>query len=239
MYRRRVKRYLIKRVVRRKAEAIIQAAVARELSHVYLTLVPYLRSLKKSDTDTLEKGIGDWWNSFWGNVKDEFNTVFTALGKAVGIIADAENQFYQDNGKPAVPYNPQDILDHYSTGSRITSIADDTRQWTEEVINSWYFNPPLTTDDLIDQLTPIYGEHRAQLIAINETTLLNSAIADYMMRYNGLGRWKWDTMKDERVCPLCWDLEGQIFTLNDPMPPDASHIGCRCDAEPLFDVEGG
>ena len=38
-------------------------------------------------------------------------------------------------------------------------------------------------------------------------------------------------------CDFCRDNEGKIFTMNDPMPPDASHPNCYCGAFPAWQEE--
>lgn len=51
----------------------------------------------------------------------------------------------------------------------------------------------------------------------------------------------WVTSHDERVCKICSRLDGRIFAINSltgialfGLPPDGSHLGCRCTIIPLM-----
>ena len=41
----------------------------------------------------------------------------------------------------------------------------------------------------------------------------------------------WTTQEDEKVCPICEELDGEQWTIDDPdlqQPPDDTHDNCRC-----------
>ena len=48
---------------------------------------------------------------------------------------------------------------------------------------------------------------------------------------NVVARWQWSALLDERTCPICRGLHGQIFDVGQPTPP--RHARCRCLATPL------
>jgi uncharacterized protein with gpF-like domain len=151
-----------------------------------------------------------------------------------------------------VALNPDEITDGYrdEIGQLITHVNDDTKTRVGNTIADWYQTPGSTFQQLIDQLSPEFGERRAALIGTNEITGLNSQITLTMMDQAGLQRWYWQTMQDEVVCisPIegpdgdeyngCEDLQGREFTTDDWMPPDGSHPGCRCSPTAIVESEG-
>lgn len=91
----------------------------------------------------------------------------------------------------------------------------------------------LTIDEIVDGLAPLFGEDRAQLIAVTETTRLMGMGATETYRALGFGGWEWQTANDELVCPICSALDGQEFSTDDVFQP--GHPGCRCWATPAGD----
>lgn len=106
----------------------------------------------------------------------------------------------------------------------------------------------LTTDEIIDGLAPLFGESRANAIAVTETTRLMGmgAVATYDAL--GYGGWAIRTAEDVHVEPVCEELgrrsdDGETFAIDDPFFP--VHVNCRCwpvpadapdDGAPTFDA---
>jgi hypothetical protein len=44
----------------------------------------------------------------------------------------------------------------------------------------------------------------------------------------GEQQWLWATRRDERVCPVCWPLDGREAATREGLPDCAAHIACRC-----------
>jgi len=110
--------------------------------------------------------------------------------------------------------------------------------------------------DLADDLENRFGyaEDRAKLIARDQIGKLNGQINAARQQELGVTRFRWRTMKDERVTgdpdgkypkaePSHYDLEGKVFSYDDPpeagrdgepaLPGEA--INCRCWAEPYLE----
>lgn len=49
----------------------------------------------------------------------------------------------------------------------------------------------------------------------------------------GVTKVKWNTEKDQRVCPVCHDLDGKVFKIKDA--PGKMHWSCRCYYSIVFD----
>jgi len=47
---------------------------------------------------------------------------------------------------------------------------------------------------------------------------------------------EWETVRDDRTCPICLPLHGRQFALRGDMRPPA-HIGCRCHVKPVVPDE--
>lgn len=208
------------RRARQKVEKDIAAAVLRVFRRGWIRLYPSLRRLRKQDTS-------DFWDEWESEFNDELDRVFL---DSIDGLASVDKGWYEAYGYK-VTYDPRWVLHHHKTGKDITKIAEDTRQDVADKINAWW-NTGLGVDDLVKDLEPLFGETRAMLIGVTEATALSSTVTEEMMRAAGINQWQWFTMLDNWVCDTCRPLHGQTFTLNDPMPPDASHPGCRCQSAP-------
>jgi len=82
---------------------------------------------------------------------------------------------------------------------------------------------------------------RAELTVKNEIAKVVGDLEFEVFKRAGTSETKWVTVMDERVCPICMPMEGQVRTLGTPFtggdgssaihPP--IHIRCRCFLEPL------
>ena len=127
----------------------------------------------------------------------------------------------------------------------IAGIDSTTQQAVRESIARWYTNGE-HLDALTADLSSIFDERRARLIAMTETT--TAAASGTHSAYEASGvvtAMVWLTASDERVCPYCGSLEGQTVALNgkfsDVLSPELqaklkgrtfarppAHPGCRC-----------
>ncbi len=81
------------------------------------------------------------------------------------------------------------------------------------------------------------AESRAALIARDQVGKFNGALNAARMKALGVKRFRWRTMRDNRVRRDHEDLEGKVFAFDEP-PPEGlpGHpVNCRCYAEPLVD----
>lgn len=79
---------------------------------------------------------------------------------------------------------------------------------------------------IMGELEPLFGQARAQRIAVTETTRIMGAAAQETYGSAGYGEWEWQTVNDRWVCPICEELRGDVFPISEPFAP--SHVGCRC-----------
>lgn len=97
--------------------------------------------------------------------------------------------------------------------STVAGISETTRLQTIEAIRQWMQSgDPLPS--LVNRLTPIYGAKRAEAIAVTEVTRVFAE--GNMILWEGtrvVSGKRWMTARDERVCPYCQPLDGQVVEL--------------------------
>jgi SPP1 gp7 family putative phage head morphogenesis protein len=127
----------------------------------------------------------------------------------------------------------------YATRWTAQLVASTRRQMQLE-ITRWIDNGE-TLPQLIKRLTPLFGEKRAELIAVTEVT---RAFAEGNMRaWRETGvvqKRRWNTANDELVCPICGPLNGKVVGMDEPFAPGIdsppAHPRCRCWLTPVVEV---
>lgn len=96
-----------------------------------------------------------------------------------------------------------------------------------------------TLEELIERLIPIFGETRANAIAITEITRLYAQANIEAWRSTGVVEGKrLMTAEDELVCPICGPVDSEevgldeVFSTGDQHPP--FHVRCRCWVNPVL-----
>jgi len=115
----------------------------------------------------------------------------------------------------------------------ITKITDTTRTQVQQAITDWMREgSPLPA--LESRLAPIFGQVRAEMIAVTETTRIYAEGNDRAWKSTGVvsDEGKWQTAVDERVCPLCSPLHNKITKEKPPL-----HPRCRCGRLPVVDED--
>ena len=127
-------------------------------------------------------------------------------------------------------------------GERIVMVTNTIKRTVGRRVVAWYNSPGVTMKSLVDQLGDVFSPSRARLIAQNEVASLHSEVQRRIGEQIGAEEWWWSTMRDQLVCTRnltgpdgkiyagCRGLHGHTFKMGMPMPPEGSHIGCRCDA---------
>ena len=109
----------------------------------------------------------------------------------------------------------------------VTGIDDTSRQRLRSALARWIedqvggaegeFISPL--EDLIVELTPVFGEGRAALIAVTEVTRAYAEGNIKAWQASGIiTKMRWATANDERVCPMCSALGGLTFNEDGSVP---------------------
>ena len=135
-------------------------------------------------------------------------------------------------------------------GQLINDLNETTARVLREAIAGWIDNE-LTYDDLLKEIGDAFGPERAERIASTEITRAYANGSRLGWQQSGvITEMTWATAQDERVCPICGALEGQVVKVEGgqfvhpggegkerwagtvyPEPP--AHVRCRCWLRPV------
>jgi hypothetical protein len=238
----------VQRIIRlhAKASARLQPQVHAALQKGWRTLLPKLKAIDR------QRVLKDDWMDVWYH---EWMAGFTAdmeqaFVDAIDEIASQEQDFWSAAVAP-IRIDPARIVAAHivDRAHLITGVGKVTKAAVRSAVNDWFADPDRTLADLTDDLSQYFSGDRARLIAVNETTALISATTADTMGQLGLTHWTWQSRLEYNVCEQdltgpdgatyagCKALHGQVFSVNDRMPPDGSHIGCYCVAAPVVEAE--
>jgi uncharacterized protein with gpF-like domain len=224
----------VQRILRERERAVAKLTplVHAGLQAGWRKLYPKLRRIDRARVrkeDWIDQWYHDWQAGFAADMEDAF-------AQAITETAASESDFWTRTVAP-VTIDPISLARHYvvKRGHLITGVGKDTQKAVRDALSEWYGDVDMTLADLVDQLTPEFGDTRAALIANTETTALVSDVTLATMGQLGLTRWTWQTRLEYTVCDICRPLHGRVFTIADPMPPDGSHIGCMCVGSPIVE----
>jgi len=120
----------------------------------------------------------------------------------------------------------------------IKSIPAQVVDQVEGIVHRAFGNAQLVSSvaDEIEERFNV-GESRARLIARDQIGKLYGQTNATRQQSLGIEKFVWRTSGDERVRPEHDDLDGEVFSYDDPpsegLPGEP--IQCRCTAEPVFD----
>lgn len=102
-----------------------------------------------------------------------------------------------------------------------------------QIIEDWIATGG-TMDELSERLAIIYGEQRAKMVAATEVTRLYAAGNRAAWAASGVvSGYRWQTARDERVCPICGPLHGEEYDQEDTEHLPPAHPNCRCWIVPV------
>jgi HK97 family phage portal protein len=178
-------------------------------------------------------------------VNDAINrAVRRAADAGVNIALDQLDSLGVAFDVTAVTTAAREWASRYSV-NLIAGINETTQRAVIESVERWYANGE-HLDALTRDLSTIFDERRARVIAMTETT--RSAAESARQGYIASGvveAMVWKTANDEKVCPYCGELADKVVDLNgsffDLLPKDLqdklgdrtfqtppAHVNCRC-----------
>ena len=97
------------------------------------------------------------------------------------------------------------------------------------------------TRDIVKDTLEVIDETKWKLerIVRTETARVFNLAAYDRYQKAGIKKWRWLTALDERVCPVCMEKHGRVFSDPSQLPPHASHPSCRCTCVPYIEKPAG
>lgn len=120
----------------------------------------------------------------------------------------------------------------------IKGIDETSLEVVRRAIDGFVGEVGYTIGDVIDLIEPYFGDVRASMIAVTETTRAFAegqlmAAEELRKEFPDVQIYKtWFTNNDDLVCDVCGPLDGQEVPIDEPFssgddkPP--SHVNCRC-----------
>lgn len=153
--------------------------------------------------------------------------------------------------------NPSQIGQGFGNGyanAVLAAMNTASEQQLGTLVGEWIRNG-LTYNSLIDQLErTVFSRQRGEMVAVTEITRAYAVGNQAAWRRSGIIKeMRWRTANDERVCNVCWPLNGIVVGIegdfSSALPDDQerargtfmlppAHVRCRCIITPYVRVEG-
>lgn len=178
---------------------------------------------------------------FWQEEEDELWQVIIVLYIAA-FLSGVEGGIAElpDELQPLVNVDDfNGIAVNYARQYRYTlihGINETTRTQSQRTIFEWMQD---NTDKiaLAALLAIVFSQARAKMIAVTEVTRIYALgnAAAWQATRGRVKRVRWNTQRDERVCPLCGPRDGMTFSVNDLSNHPPLHQNCRCWIDPVVE----
>jgi hypothetical protein len=114
----------------------------------------------------------------------------------------------------------------------VRGVTETTREALRRKIAAFVETPGMTREQLEESLRPLFGDARASMIAVTETTRAYAeGERETARRAQEQGfrlEPKWHTANDELVCNICGPNEGKLQTEGWTVDWPPAHVNCRC-----------
>jgi|SRR5271157_161961 len=118
----------------------------------------------------------------------------------------------------------------------ITKLSGEMAGKLESIIYSGIQTGKLTRDIAADiRAVSDIGRYRSLLIARDQVAKLNSQLTRVRQTKAGVEKYTWETADDERVCDVCDNRDGEVYSWSKPPFPGTIHVGCRCGSSAVLD----
>ena len=119
----------------------------------------------------------------------------------------------------------------------VHGITETSRRVIQGALGDWVRDGG-AMEDLVNRLLPSFGQVRANMIAVTESTNAFREGSRLLYQQAGVRRAQILTNRDDHVCPICRPYDGEIVDIETGIPGvgwPAFHIGCRCFIRPVIE----
>ena len=214
-------------------ESVKAVELTEEEKPMYDAIMAYFKSQGLNVAQLIASG-----ESVPDNVMDGLTMVIEPfmIKDTQSKLLDLQNKFTVDIDDAQEFNLIRKQFDKY-TPKLIKGLNETTSTLVKRVIVNAREQGGMSVGDLTNELTPAFGERRAKLIAITETTRSASTSTqvykDYLDDFGVKTVRIWNTENDEivRECPICYPLNGKTEEVWGERYPDGApaHPKCRCD----------
>ena len=114
----------------------------------------------------------------------------------------------------------------------VSQVTNTSRGALQTALSEWiYSGEPL--DALVNNLTPMFGPVRANMIAVTEITRVYAQSNIIGWRAYGVDAQRYNTAVDDIVCDICAPHHGQEYPLGQAEATPPLHVNCRCWLQPV------
>jgi hypothetical protein len=230
-----------------RIEAELKAVALSELQRAWRDVRMRLKQLdeqrpKVQQKNRLRKDAyfhADLWSMVESRLRSRLMEKLAA--GAIALVA-INNDYLLSVLGDGIELDSEAFANQYSDllGQRITKTTETIRLSTSRKIVSWYNTPESTLQDITNDLSGDFGEMRAERIARTEIAYLDDDVENNIATQLGITAWWWSSKRDSETCTRkligpdgneykgCRELHGKHFTMDQPGPPEGSHVNCRC-----------
>lgn len=112
----------------------------------------------------------------------------------------------------------------------VHEITETSRRVIQDALGDWVRDGG-AMGNLVDRLSPQFGQVRAEMIAVTESTRAYGVGSRLQYQQAGIRRVQLLTNRDDHVCPICQPYDGQIVDIEEGVPGVGFmpwHVNCRC-----------
>lgn len=210
----------------------------------------------RQDAQYTEDGIFDGIRKMFHSLKNKANNIFamTVTERAASSFVKNINRFNRNNLKQQMKVKGIDLVAnepwlkdflHTNISNNVGFIRSIHTDYFERVENIVYdgVKSGSSIKQMRKQLMKEVGvsKSRAQFIAVDQAGTILGQMTAQRHQNLGIERFTWDTSGDERVRDTHRELDGKVFSYDDPPEINGRKVlpgedyRCRCVSIPVFD----